>query len=306
MSQTADIAESIEPYLTYYNKLDPWSAMPKTLGRAYLGSDQVDEQQLVRGEFYQDFARRFGMLRPMGMTLGLELGRLATVALNRTSTQSLLGQQEKALLQDLAIHLQGALTLRSRILAEREVGAAQGAALDAVTFGVVVCDADARIRTMNRAAAGLALRGSVTLGRRNDTLSSGTLQETRTLHKLIRAAALGQPGAMRRKDQDGSGLSILVTPLLQDGPGRALVCFRDDDAPASLDTASLARLFGFSPAQSELCTLLLAGRTFDEAAAERGIATSTARSYFLTILARTGARNLRDLLRLLGSLPQVT
>ncbi|AWN36139.1 hypothetical protein [Methylobacterium radiodurans] len=67
----------------------------------------------------------------------------------------------------------------------------------------------------------------------------------------------------------------------------------------------LPQLFGLSPAQAALCVQLARGLTFEAAADERGVALSTARTHFLGILQKTGAANLRDLLRLLGTLPQV-
>ncbi|MFY9290215.1 MAG: hypothetical protein WAP03_05920 [Methylorubrum rhodinum] len=303
--QTADIAESVEPYLQYYRTLDPWTASRKTPGRVYLGSDTVDEAGLLRSEFYNDFARHFGMVRPMGLVLDLEPGSIATLALNRSETQRFLGEADRAVLQDLAIHLKAALSLRGRIQAEREVGLARSAALDAVRFAVVVCDGEARVRTLNAAAGELAASGLIGLGPRGGGLTVGAPQDGRTLQALVRSALQGQPGAMRARCPDGTGLSILVTPTRHEERSHALICLTRDDTPPGLDAGTLVRLFGVSPAQAELCLLLLAGRTFEEAAAERGIATSTARSYFALILARTGARNLRDLLRLLTSLPQI-
>ncbi len=304
LTQTPDLLESIEPYIQYYCKLDPWSAARKTPGQAYLGSDSVDENKLVRTEFYQDFARHFGMRRPMGIVLPIPQGTLATVAINRVSTRQLLGERDRMLLQDIAVHLRSALLLRARILAERNETGARAAALDAVSFGVVVCDAEARVRTANLAAESILRQSMVTLAR-GRALAIRSPTETRTLHAKIQAGANGYPAAMRLRDAKGFGLSVLVMPMVQDGQRRALVCLSPDAAPASLDADTLARLFSLSKAQAELCRLLLAGRTFEEAAAERGIATSTARSYFAIILERTGAKNLRDLLRLLGSLPQI-
>lgn len=303
--QTADITESVTPYLQYYRMLDPWTASSKTPGRVYLGSDTVDEAQLLRSEFYNDFARHFGMVRPMGLVLDLEPGSMVTIALNRSETRRLLGEADRAVLQDLAIHLKAALALRGRFQAEREALSARDSALDALRFAVLVCDGEARVRTMNAVAAEFASAGVIGLGPRGSGLSVGHPEEGRSLQALVRAAIQGRPGAMRARGPDGAGFSILVTPTRRQDRDLALICLTRDDAPPDLEAGTLVRLFGVSPAQAELCLLLLAGRTFEEAAAERGIATSTARSYFALILARTGARNLRDLLRLLTALPQV-
>lgn len=309
---TDDIEASTRPYLDYYRALDPWAAQLKAPGLVYLACDGVREEQLVRGEFYQDFARRYGMLRPMGLACELDRGRLGTFALNRTSSAKLLGETERAVLQDLAPHLRGALMLRGRVLAERAAGEARAAALDALSFGVAICDGQGVILELNEAAYGLlrADRGLRSAGLGGVLRARGAPEAA--FAAAIEAAAAGEPGALRLCGSDGAGLSALLTPA--GGPSfgagrgaRAVLVYlaTDDGAPAAVDPQTLARLFGLSATQAQLCVQLAAGLTFEEAAAERGVATSTARSHFATVLDRTGASNLRDLLRLLGSLPPV-
>lgn len=308
MTQTQDIADSIRPYLEYYRALDPWTASPKAPGLVYLGSDTVDEKALVRSEFYQDFARRFGMLRPMGLVFGLKAGRAATFALNRTATRKLLGEEDRVILQDIAVHLQGALTLRARFMGERGTTLARGAALDGVSFGIVVCSRDAKILDMNQAALDLVAAGAGIQYAPGPTIAAGSAAETQALHRLIgETVALGRPGAMRVGSGQAS-LSIQAVParLQPEGwpaGGTCILYVERGDAPSGPGEAALIEIFGLSRAQAGLCVLLYSGLTFEEAAARRGIATSTARTHFGVILRRTGAKNLRDLLRLLATLP---
>lgn len=313
MALTPDIAESIGPYLDYYRQIDPWAfAGGQPLNQVSFGSDKISEPDLVRTEFYNDFARRFGMLRPMGIVMDLEPGLLVNVSLNRTSPEYLLQPEDKPVLQAFAGHLKRALQTWMRF----QAGPAgwHAAAFDLLAFAVVICDAFGRVIYANAAARehdaqrrGLTLRGAPT------RIGALVPSEAAMLSRAVFEATSGRLLAgrsLRLTGLDGRMLSVQVTPLpptVADGfgSGKALLAIGSEDAVPSADAAVLRRLYGLSPAQAELCRALAAGRTFEEIAAERAVAVSTLRTHLATVLARTGARNLRDLIRLLGGLPQI-
>lgn len=308
MVQTPDLAESIGPYLDYYVRLDPWSAVPQPPGKVALGSELADESNLLKSEFYNDFARRYGMLRPMGVVLDLGDGVLARVATNRTEGK-LLGPADKRRLEALSVHLKGALKLRRRLQSAESHAQILEKSLDALGFGCVACAADGTISYANAAATRLAAAGSgVVIGGRRGKLAGSSAVDTRRIETAIWATSLGEPGHVRLKGRDGIGLSLLATPLSRSGSenlrGDVLVTMARDDAPSGPDAATLQRLFDLSPAQAALAHQLSRGLTFEAAAAERGIALSTARTHFLAVLRKSGADNLRDLLRLMAALPK--
>jgi DNA-binding CsgD family transcriptional regulator len=133
--------------------------------------------------------------------------------------------------------------------------------------------------------------------------------ESAGLAAHVGAAALGQARAMRLTGPGGDSVPVLVTPCPQafgpvEEPGRVLLSMAGPMA-GEPSAGLLQELYRLSPAQAELCRALATGRTFEAAAQERGVAVSTMRSHFAEILRKTGAGNLRDLLRLLAALPQV-
>lgn len=67
MSITANIHAVSGPYQSYYNKLDPWRVRAPLVpaGVVMLSSEIFPERELVKTEFYNDFARSFGMRRPL-------------------------------------------------------------------------------------------------------------------------------------------------------------------------------------------------------------------------------------------------
>jgi DNA-binding CsgD family transcriptional regulator len=65
----------------------------------------------------------------------------------------------------------------------------------------------------------------------------------------------------------------------------------------------LRELYGLTPAESALATLLAEGKTLQEAAGLRGVTHQTARSQLKSIFSKTATRRQSELLRLLLSLP---
>lgn len=308
LANTPDIRESEAPYLTYYRHLDPWSPSREPNGIVSLGSEMFDERKLLGSEFYQDFARHYGMLRPMGTSVLLDRETMFTVATNRLSGR-LLDDTDKGKLQDLILHIETAMRLRLRFGAVAAAGGWLVDALDRVSFGIVVCRADGRVLRANAYAESASRRGGpVLLRATKDGVGAAKSSETAGLLALVSAAAGGASGAMRLTSAGGERVPILVAPCpggpgSPDGPAHALISIAPSRREASVSV--LQSLFGLSVAQAQLCQALAAGQTFEQAATARGVTVPTMRSHFAEVLRRTGASNLRDLLRRMAELPQV-
>ena len=306
-------AESVAPYVAHFHKLDLWQAnvarMPRD--RVVLASEHTPEDALVKSEFYNDFARTFGMFRPLGAMVQLRPGTVATISIERLHARTLFDEEDKPALQRLIPYVKSALQLRLRHRDENKRGDIYAAALNSLTFGAVICNAQGHIAFANPAAEALAQKGAgVVLGRRD--LGALVPAEARILSALVNATALGGPGGvLRLTGSDGTtGLFVLVTPLpraLADdtNAGYAFVSLRSTrDRPAFAES-TLMGLFRLSRTQAEVAIALHAGKSPDEIALERGVKISTVRAHLTEIFARTGAENQRDLIRLLGMLPQL-
>ncbi|GJD49220.1 hypothetical protein OPKNFCMD_1950 [Methylobacterium crusticola] len=313
LTLTEDIVASAADYLAYYQTLDPWGgAQPRLSNRALLGSDFVSEESLLRSEFYNDFARHYGMLRPLGIVLDVAPGLRASLSLNRVAGSRLLATEDKPVVEEIGLHVRGALRLYTALQEERRHRGWDSRTLDLLGFGVVICAGDGVILYANPVAHALSRAGAgIVLGDARAGLGTRDPADGPALRALVRAAAVeGRPGAMRVAGADGGALSVVATPVPEPGGerlrgGQAFLGVSRTATAPDLQHATLRRLFGLSPAQAELCLQLADGKTFEEAATGRGIAVTTARTHFKAILGRTRTRNLRDLLRLLSSLPPV-
>jgi DNA-binding CsgD family transcriptional regulator/PAS domain-containing protein len=317
MALTKDNQETQGPYLAHYAKLDVWQQglLRGPWDRPRLGYELFSERDLVKTEFYNDFARRADMFRPMGAIVRLAGDSFATVATIRPGRTKLVEESDKEKLARVLPHMRRALQLR---LAQRRRSAPaplHAAALDALAFGIIVCDATGCIVLANKAAEALAQAGAgVSLGSRGRGLCALVPAEAKTLAGLVRDAASGGPGGIMRLTGRSGGLETiaLVTPLPQSfglagnaSVAHALVTLRSARDDPSFSTELLATLFGLSPAQAEIALAIFSGKAPEEIAAERGVAISTLRTHLAEIFRRTGAENQRDLVRLLGMLPPV-
>lgn len=303
------IREQNHLYMAYYHRLDPWREAGFAGGpdRVFLASELFPERDLVQTRFYTEFARHMGMFRPLSGYLDLGAGQLAAFGVEEPFATQLFEPQDKGRLDSLLPFVKRALRLRLDVNALRSRADLGFRALDTLGVGVVVCRADATVVHANPAAHRLSERG-IRISPRGEPIQSGGEGESAKLRRLIGEAAAGERGSMRLHGGTHEPIATLVTPV-PDGVGlpggHAMLTLRVESAVPAPTVAILRSLYGLSLIQAQLCVSLAAGRTFEECAAERAVSVTTARSHFTAILRRTETSNLRDLLRLLGALPDV-
>ena len=138
--------------------------------------------------------------------------------------------------------------------------------------------------------------------------------EAQALRGLVYAVTHGGAGGMLRVTRRAQPpLAVLVAPLTTRlhpatvlKPALALVLITDPANNPVLAGQALQQLFGLTAAEASVALALAAGRSAEEIAAERAVSLPTVRTQLRQMLAKTGALHLRDLVRLLASLPVVT
>jgi DNA-binding CsgD family transcriptional regulator/PAS domain-containing protein len=316
LALTEDALATYGPYTEHYVKLDQWQRglISGPWDQVRLGYELFPERELKKTEFYNDFARGNGLFRPMCAVMHLARGTFATVSVNLPPGKKLLEETDKPRLARVVPHLRRALQLRLTQRKSAPRAKLHAAALDALAFGMVVCDANGRVVLANTAAEALARAGAgITLGNRRHGLGAVAQDEARALAALVHDAACGGAGGvMRLTGRAGRcELIALVTPLPPkfgvDGarPAYALVSLRSAYDSPSFSTEMLIALFGVSPAQAAIALAVFNGKSPEEIAAARGVAISTLRTHLAEIFVRTEVEDQRGLIRLLGMLPPV-
>lgn len=300
-----------ESYRQYYSTIDPWarSLAAAPLETPMLGYEHLREDELVRTEFYNDWARHGGMFRPLGVKMRLAPDVYATIGSDLPYARKRFEDADKSRLRGSLPYIKRALQFRRRVLGSGPGAKSGDAAMDAYAFGAVVCDMDGRIAFANAAAHDEVLSGSGIAFLAGNRVSSVSRHEAEPLARLVRETALGGAGGVVwLSDRQGlPGLLALVSPLPRRDAGarpcQVLISLRRLSGNASFTKATLIGAFRLSPAQAEIAIALYEGETVEEIAARRDVKMTTMRTHLAEILLRTGAESLRDLIRLLARIP---
>jgi DNA-binding CsgD family transcriptional regulator len=137
---------------------------------------------------------------------------------------------------------------------------------------------------------------------------SGRRVEPGRLTKVAARLAV-EPVTIRRRAKKPIIARIHPVPDAARSPflgARAMVIFSSLAPKPPLSTNLLAGLFGLSPAEARLASIMAAGIDLQTAAEEMGVARDTARNQIKAIFAKTGERRQSELAELLAKLADVT
>lgn len=310
---THNLAEPTADYVNHYHKLDPWLAMGRANPRlmSLFGEEIIAQSEFAESEYCRDFARHWGIFYLLGVNAPLAPGLCFNVGLHRPPDQGPFSPESKTLLNSLLPHIQRALQLRLRLI-QAEARAGLGfAALSTLGFAAIVCNAAGTVEFANAMAEKLAANGSgMKLAPRNGITFQAPMK-TQELHSLIHDAATGGSGGAMRVECAGTTYLVLVAPLPGKFDGnamfgsRALVAVNNAADDPGFERKVMSALFGLTSAEAELAISLLTSKSVEQIASERKVKMPTLRTQLRNIFAKTGTENQRDLVRLLGSIPQV-
>ncbi len=190
------------------------------------------------------------------------------------------------------------------------------AGLDTLDFGVMVLQADLRVRYANswaealvHADAHLALESGV-LRARCESLQA-------VLCRLLDGAVHGRAGntaagSWMHITSGGQPVPIIVMPLISrqpvEGPWQlpaAMMLMGNTESRSVLDAGVLTSLFGLSRKESIIAIRLAAGETLNEIAEREFLSPHTVRVHIRDTLRKTGTHRQSELVRLLHLLPGV-
>jgi len=219
-----------------------------------------------------------------------------------------------ALGRALLPHLTRAMRIFVRYAQAYRERAVFQAVIDRIGVGVVLVDAKSAVMATNAISREI-LAGGSGLKIVNGRLTAAATAVARILERDVRAAAEAQtlpnndkgwPMALERSENP-SPLTLLIHP----GPSvqpvnaplrrSAIVVMRDPDRRASVSANVVGQLFGLTPAEAALATLLAQGADLDEASEELGIRRNTARSQLQSIFMKTNVKRQSELVRMILS-----
>jgi len=219
---------------------------------------------------------------------------------------------DRALLELLAPYVRRAVRAGLRLLEEGSDVRRLLGLFDTLTLGVVLLDDRSRVSFVNRSAAEILGSTLGPAGLDDEAPEAKRDRRTAALRVLLRSQAIGSPGASlsHPHPDDGRALQIVSTPLHWPGAQPEIASrfttalfLGDPGVALHPPVGGLAALYGLTPAEERLATLLGAGSSLSEAAAQLSIRLSTARGMLKSVFAKTGTRRQASLVNRILTLP---
>jgi DNA-binding CsgD family transcriptional regulator len=309
-------------YASYHARLNVWLARERdyrTPGTIHIGDQLVPEQELVRSRFYTEWLHPQDLHHRLCGVLSREEATTVFLEVLRPRESDGFDEHDVERFRVLLPHLQRALRMRRRLVDLEVFRDAALCALDQLPWGVVFVDEHRNRLAANRHADEILVAGDG-LTARGNILRADLADETARLERLLNSA-LDRSGAQRSsaggtlsitRPSGAPPLSVAVVPLDIEMEtfgerGRIAALFvTDPDIPLDSHEQHLRELYALTAGEARLTSLLLQGKSVEEAAAAMGITVNTARTRLKQIYNKTGVRRQPELVRrLLLGLPRL-
>lgn len=305
----------------HYNFVNVWAQNEEVLrpGRAVTGSMLYPVRDLPKTEFGNDWLRPQDLFHALGGLVVQDGPWAVKFSCLRSHSAGDYDPEEVRLYQELLPHLARAAYIQRRFAFLQSLSSSSLSVLDTVPAGVILLDARGRVLHANPAAEREL--------RRADPLSTDLVGELRSrgsgpAQSTLRAAIASALDPVRGKKEQlasvatltrrsGEVLSLQVLPLCKEKSATiasaynghlaacALVIDTGGGSPnSSVSPQILNHLYGLTPAESRVATLIAKGKSVPQAADELGVSRNTLKTQLKSVFAKTGARRQGELIRL--------
>lgn len=274
-------------------------------GKIIADSSLISDVERRRSRFYNDLLGAHGLDRGLYASVARCGNSLMFLAAQRSAKIGDYDLAEIDALRRLVPHLHRSYRTWLRIGDTELQRQAALTAVEQMTLGFAIVDADGRLHFANPVAEEELSRGALTVNHgRVTTRAAGSAQE---LSNAVRAAArhncpIAERVVLRGDAEDRSACSILVAPVRNQaaaawhkGPLAMLLISRG--ASEAVEDVALSRLYELTPAETRLLCALMQGERLPNYARRQGIAVSTARTHLQGLFNKMGERRQTDLVR---------
>jgi DNA-binding CsgD family transcriptional regulator len=271
------------------------------------------ENDYKRSTFFHEWAKPLGFGDVVGCHLVREQSLYCWFSLRRDYRKGPFPADKLALGRSLVPHLTRSLKIWARIRSVRVVGDSLAAALDLLSYPVIIVDAEARILHANRSAERL-LSGRHALEGFRGRLRCRYHDQDKVLRKAVHDAsritnlspsARVDRAVVLQKD-DGDRLSIQLAPITPRSgwgsvapEGATVALFvSDDDTARSRPLVAFAARYELTRMESRVLAEIITGKGLPHVAETLQIGGTTARSHLQKTFLKTGTAKQAELVRL--------
>ncbi len=277
----------------------------------YCDYQHTSEAEMDRSAHYDWFRSQGGFRYYIASVLVRDAESTVIASLQRTVSQGHAQEQEVSLFQKLSAHLSQAASIHQRFQDINRMHALATAALDRMSFGIVILAPDRRIVYANRAADAILSEQD---GLKADGFGLHALHpaDNEPFQTLLGRAASARPDLTRvaagtlsiRRPSGRRPYSVVVlaqpaseTSLFLTGDAAIiLICDPERNEEPSIDF--LGRVYGLTPAEARLAAALAAGKSPKEHARAAGISPNTVRWHLKNVHAKLDTHRQSEIVRL--------
>ena len=264
--------------------------------------------------FYKEWAEPQRIHQVMESVALSEPTRLGLLCMTRQSDRGYFTDDHVAMLRHLAPHIRRAITISDLLDLRTVERQAFAAVIDSLPTGICIVGEGGEILHANATAKSMLqskgpirseagrLRG---LQQDETTELMSAIETARDNEAEIGAHGIGVP----LHHPNGRSSVAHVLPLTAGTirtrlvPQALAAVFVNDDGPVSFGNLdAVGRCFGFTPAETRLAALVLAGKTLADAASELSIAETTAKTHLQHVFMKCGVSRQVELVSLLNRL----
>ncbi|MDB5960695.1 MAG: helix-turn-helix transcriptional regulator [Massilia sp.] len=304
----------LESYAIEFGREDMLAGHMATsaIAKFYATNVHLAESVYSNTRFFRDWVVPQGVAYAAGAIVLKEGVWCTQVIMQRSRVQAPFSQTELDVFNRVIVHLQRAVQMRQRFI-ELQVGqSVLTAGLDILAMPSIMFDESGCVAYQNQSAQAI-LEQRVWFWMDDRHFCTNNVALTKQLNLEVMAAVSASrgadsaaPGVVIVPRSGLPSLTLMITPVRPAASGLrgAAILFIYDSRTIPKATAELVeRLFSLTGAEAQLVVALCAGKTLEDAAADRDISIHTVRSQLKSIFNKTGTHRQVDLMALVLSSP---
>jgi DNA-binding CsgD family transcriptional regulator len=304
--------EAPRMYAEYYGALDEYIRGGRGLLHAgWVGTSQhlVNDRDLLRSEFYNDYQKQFDMFYQCGAIIDMSAHRVTALTLLRPRKSGPFKEKQVSLLRRLAPHLRRACSMHELLVDLRTHNQGMQMALDELAQGVLFLDDARKVIMANKAALARVLNNGA-LRLVADRLCAADAYQNQLLQAAIANAIGGKaelPDFIKIVAASGESCHVACTRLRSSVQSRiaAVVVIASANEDGLSAKRALAVIYRLTPAEIRLAMGISEGNNLKTVADTLNISLNTAKTQLSNVYGKTATSRQAQLVRLIGSLPHL-